>query len=175
MVKSFCVKERKQTECVPSSEHSVKTKNGRTMMVCKCASCGIKKTKFVKNKGNWLSPHTLGLIRAKLIFYLYHDLKCHSVCASRRRTKSASTARLQNAKSKWSFSFSKRKSVHYRAVAQKYKRAKKLQIGAPPAAVFSQLWFRVRVLPPLCQSLAFRLLFHSEASVEHLLQLLRGW
>ena len=52
MVKSYCVKERKQTECVPGSEHYVKTKNGRAMMVCKCASCGIKKTKFVKNKGN---------------------------------------------------------------------------------------------------------------------------
>ena len=47
MVKSYCVKERKQTECVPSSVHYVKTKNGRTMMVCKCTSCGITKTKFV--------------------------------------------------------------------------------------------------------------------------------
>ena len=50
MVKSYCVKERKQTECVPRSERYVKAKNGRTMMVCKCASCGITKTKFVKNK-----------------------------------------------------------------------------------------------------------------------------
>ena len=49
MVKSYCVKEKKQTECVPGSERYVKTKNGRTMMKCTCASCGITKTKFVKN------------------------------------------------------------------------------------------------------------------------------
>ena len=48
MVKSYCVKEKKQTECVPGSEQYVKTKNGRTMMKCKCASCGITKAKFVK-------------------------------------------------------------------------------------------------------------------------------
>ena len=35
MVKSYCVKEKKQTECVPGSERYVKTKNGRTMMKCK--------------------------------------------------------------------------------------------------------------------------------------------
>ena len=51
MVKSYCVKEKKQTECVPGSEQYVKTKNGRTMM-CQCASCGITKAKFVKNQGN---------------------------------------------------------------------------------------------------------------------------
>ena len=49
MVKSYCVKEKKQTECVTGSEKYVKTKNGRTMMKCKCASCGITKTKFVKS------------------------------------------------------------------------------------------------------------------------------
>ena len=50
MVKSYCVKEKKQTECVPGSEQYVKTKNGRTMMKCKCASCGITKAKFVKSQ-----------------------------------------------------------------------------------------------------------------------------
>ena len=49
MVKSYCVKEKKQTECVPGSEQYVITKNGRTMMKCQCASCGITKAKFVKN------------------------------------------------------------------------------------------------------------------------------
>ena len=29
MVKSYCVKQKKQTECVPNSEKIVKTKNGR--------------------------------------------------------------------------------------------------------------------------------------------------
>ena len=52
MVKSYCVKEKKETECVPGSERYVKTKNGRTMMKCTCASSGITKAKFVKNKGN---------------------------------------------------------------------------------------------------------------------------
>ena len=50
MVKSYCVKEKKQTECVPGSERYVKTKNGRTMRKCTCASCGITKTKFVKSQ-----------------------------------------------------------------------------------------------------------------------------
>ena len=80
MVKSHCVKEKKQTECVPGSEKYVKTKNNRTMMKCTCASCGITKTKFVQsakvtpamkkklikemkdNQGNRLSPHKLGAV-----------------------------------------------------------------------------------------------------------------
>ena len=56
MVKTYCVKERKQTECVPSSEHYVKTKNGRTMMVCKCASCGIKKKQIRQEQGKLIEP-----------------------------------------------------------------------------------------------------------------------
>ena len=52
MVKSYCVKQKKQTECVPESERYVKTKNGSTMMKCTCAECGITKAKFIKNKGN---------------------------------------------------------------------------------------------------------------------------
>ena len=50
MVKSYCVKEKKQTECVPGSEKYTKTKNGRTMMKCTCASCGITTAKFVKSQ-----------------------------------------------------------------------------------------------------------------------------
>ena len=54
-MRSYCVKQRKQTECVPGSEQYVKTKNNRTMMKCKCAECGITKTKFVKGaKGSGL-------------------------------------------------------------------------------------------------------------------------
>ena len=52
MVKSYCVKQKKQTECAPGSERYVKAKNGKTMMKCTCAECGITKTKFVKNQGN---------------------------------------------------------------------------------------------------------------------------
>ena len=51
MVKSYCVKQKKQTECVPGSEKYVKAKNGRIMLKCKCSECGITKTKFVtKNR-----------------------------------------------------------------------------------------------------------------------------
>ena len=47
-MKSYCVKQRKQTDCVPGSEQYVKTKNGRSAMKCKCAECGITKFRFVK-------------------------------------------------------------------------------------------------------------------------------
>ena len=46
-MQSYCVKERKQTDSVPGSERYVKTKNNRNMLKCKCALCGITKTKFV--------------------------------------------------------------------------------------------------------------------------------
>ena len=48
MVKSYCVKEKRQSDCVPGSETYVRATNGRLMMKYKCISCGITKTKFVK-------------------------------------------------------------------------------------------------------------------------------
>ena len=51
-MKSYCVKQKKQTECVPGSERVVKAKNGTSMMKCTCVECGITKTKFVKQAGN---------------------------------------------------------------------------------------------------------------------------
>ena len=62
MVKSYCVKQKKQTECVPGSERYVKAKNGRMMLKCTCAECGITKTKFIKEPGKLLSPHKLGAV-----------------------------------------------------------------------------------------------------------------
>ena len=47
-MKSYCVKQRKMTDCLPGSEQYVKTKNGRNAMKCKCAECGITKFRFVK-------------------------------------------------------------------------------------------------------------------------------
>ena len=47
-MKSYCVKQRKQTECLPGSETYAMVRNGRRMMKCKCAECGITKTRFVK-------------------------------------------------------------------------------------------------------------------------------
>ena len=52
MVKSYCVKQKKRTDCVPDSARLVKTNNGRWMMKCTCAECGITKTQFVKQTGN---------------------------------------------------------------------------------------------------------------------------
>ena len=49
-MKSYCVKQKKQTECVPGSEQYVKTKYGRNAMKCKCTECGITKFCFVKEQ-----------------------------------------------------------------------------------------------------------------------------
>ena len=48
-MKSYCVKQKKQTECVPGSEIYAMARNGRRMMKCKCTECGITKTRFVKS------------------------------------------------------------------------------------------------------------------------------
>ena len=45
-MKTYCVKEKKLTNCVPGSETFAKTSKGRPMMKCKCSSCGIIKTRF---------------------------------------------------------------------------------------------------------------------------------
>ena len=53
-MKSYCVKRKKQTECVEPSGYK-KAKNERLMFFCTCAECGITKTKFVKQAGNGLA------------------------------------------------------------------------------------------------------------------------
>ena len=55
MVKSYCVKQKKQTKCVTGSERFERAKNGRLMLKCICLECGITKTKFVKQTGNGLA------------------------------------------------------------------------------------------------------------------------
>ena len=47
---TYCVKQRKQTECVPGSETFLVTKNGRNAMKCQCAECGITKFRFLSGK-----------------------------------------------------------------------------------------------------------------------------
>ena len=54
-MRSFCVKQKRVTECVPLSERYEKAKNERLMLKCKCSECGITKTKFVKQAGNGLA------------------------------------------------------------------------------------------------------------------------
>ena len=50
-MKSYYVKDKKQTECVEPGGYMT-AKNGRLMFWCTSAECGIKKTKFVKNQRN---------------------------------------------------------------------------------------------------------------------------
>lgn len=55
-VKTYCVKERKETHCVPGTEEIVMTKNRRESLRCICASCGAQKYSFIpmsKDEFNW--------------------------------------------------------------------------------------------------------------------------
>ena len=47
---TYCVKQKKQTACIPGSETFVVTKNGRNAMKCQCAECGATKFRFIKGK-----------------------------------------------------------------------------------------------------------------------------
>ena len=58
-MKSYCLRCRKNTENIDPSVS--KTSNGRTMMLSKCAICGCKKSRFIKNQeAKWLLSN-LGL------------------------------------------------------------------------------------------------------------------
>ena len=46
-MESYCVKQKKFTECIEPSGYK-KSKNGKLMFYCKCKECGIIKYKFVK-------------------------------------------------------------------------------------------------------------------------------
>ena len=43
---SYCLKCRKNTESI--NRKVIKTTNGKTMIISKCAICGSKKSKFIK-------------------------------------------------------------------------------------------------------------------------------
>ena len=47
-MKSYCLKCRKNTENI--NPRVSKTSNGRTMVLSKCAICGSKKSRFIKNQ-----------------------------------------------------------------------------------------------------------------------------
>lgn len=67
MTTSYCVKQKKQTECVSGSEEIVTAKKGRLMMKCKCAECGIKKAKFIKGQagGGEMAGEAVGFLIKK--------------------------------------------------------------------------------------------------------------
>ena len=64
-MKSYCVKQRKMTDCVSGSEQYVKTKNGRNAMKCKCSECGITKFRFVKGSSSTKAKKGKGLLLGK--------------------------------------------------------------------------------------------------------------
>ena len=47
-MKSYCLKCKKETENI--NPGISKTSNGRTMVLSKCAICGSKKSRFIKNQ-----------------------------------------------------------------------------------------------------------------------------
>ena len=47
---SYCLRERKMTNCKPGSEQYVKTKNNRYGIKCICSECGAKKFRFIAKK-----------------------------------------------------------------------------------------------------------------------------
>ena len=47
-MKSYCLKCRKNTENI--NPRVSKTSNGKTMLLSKCAICGSKKSRFIKNQ-----------------------------------------------------------------------------------------------------------------------------
>ena len=54
-MKSYCLNCRKDTENINPGVS--KTSNGRTIVLSKCATCGSKKSRFIKNQEakGWLS------------------------------------------------------------------------------------------------------------------------
>ena len=49
MLKTYCLKCKEHTKNIDSK--MLKTKNGRSMLSLKCAVCGGKKSRFMKEKG----------------------------------------------------------------------------------------------------------------------------
>ena len=50
-MESYCVKQKKFTECIEPRGYK-KSKNGKLMFYCKCKECGIMKYKFVKKSSH---------------------------------------------------------------------------------------------------------------------------
>ena len=66
---TYCVKQRKKTECVTGSETFLVTKNGRNAMKCQCAECGITKFRFLSKQegGSFDELIVKGLVEEELL------------------------------------------------------------------------------------------------------------
>ena len=80
-MKSYCLKCRKNTENINSRVSKIS--NGRTIVLSKCAICGSKKSKFVKNQEAKGLLNNLGVrtslskvpILGDILFQMYTCLK----------------------------------------------------------------------------------------------------
>ena len=81
-MKSYCWKCRKNTENINPSVSS--TSNGKAMILSKCAICGCKKSKFIKNQEAKGLLSNLGVrtplskvpILGDILFWMQIHLKC---------------------------------------------------------------------------------------------------
>ena len=58
-MKSYCLKCRKDTENI--NPKLLRTSNGKAMILSKCATCGSKKSRFIKNQEAKKLFNSLGL------------------------------------------------------------------------------------------------------------------
>lgn len=78
-MKTYCVRERKKTECVPGTEEVVLMKNRREAMRCICASCGARKFSIIPTRMDALNWDDFVSDRRSLtIDPSYDDWKKHS-------------------------------------------------------------------------------------------------
>ena len=66
-MRSYCVKQKKVTECVPGSERYEKAKNGRLML--KCSSYIVGGTKAFFSKCSLTKPNYISTFHLMVIFY----------------------------------------------------------------------------------------------------------
>ena len=71
-METYCLKRRKNTENLNSK--IFKTKNGRLIMQSKCAECGFKKSRFVKEQEAKGILSSLGLKRRLSKIPLFGDI-----------------------------------------------------------------------------------------------------
>ena len=73
MMKSFCLKSRKDTENINPRVSG--TSNGKAVILSKCVICGNKKSRFIKNQEAKGLLSNLGL-KTPLTKYQYQVISC---------------------------------------------------------------------------------------------------
>ena len=64
---TYCLKQKKQTACLPGSETFLVTKNGRNAMKCVCSECGATKFRFIKGQNGEGLGDILGTFTGSLL------------------------------------------------------------------------------------------------------------